>query len=46
MINRIIMKKTSSVNQVRLDDIFRPIREYREKIHRLYLESISSAEND
>ena len=46
MINRIIMKKTSSVNQVSLDDIFGPIREYREKIHRLYLESISSAEND
>ena len=46
MINRIIMKKTSSVNQVSLDDIFTPIREYREKIHRLYLESISSTEND
>jgi len=36
------MKKPTPNHQVSLDDIFKPIREYRDKIHRLYLDSISS----
>jgi hypothetical protein len=41
-----LMKKVPTAHQVSIDDIFTTMRQYKEKIHRMYLDSISTAKSD
>jgi len=37
-----LMKKTPTVHQVSIDDIFTAMQQYKENVHRMYLEGIST----